>query len=57
MRVAATMTEAPGASVYMPPEGIAPADEKAKYDASIDIFSFGVVTISQLVKPIGITIL
>ena len=48
MRVAATMTKAPGASVYMPPEAIAPAesnDEKAKYDASIDIFSFGVVTI------------
>ena len=41
------MTKAPGASVYMPPEAIAPAesnDEKAKYDASIDIFSFGVVT-------------
>ena len=48
MRVAATMTKAPGASVYMPPEAIAPAesnDENAKYDASIDIFSFGVVTI------------
>ena len=42
------MTKAPGASVYMPPEAIAHAesnDEKEKYDASIDIFSFGVVTI------------
>ena len=48
MRDAATMTKAPGASVYMPPEAIAPAesdDEKSKYDTSIDIFSFGVVTI------------
>ena len=48
MRDAATMTKAPGASVYMPPEAIAPTesnDEKSKYDASIDIFSFGVVTI------------
>ena len=48
MRDAATMTMAPGASVYMPPEAIAPAesnDEKSKYDTSIDIFSLGVVTI------------
>ena len=44
----ATMTKAPGASVYMPPEAIAPAesnDEMSKYDASIDVFAFGVVTI------------
>ena len=44
----ATMTKAPGASVYMPPEAIAPSGsntEKSKYDASIDIFSLGVVTI------------
>ena len=48
MRNAATMTKAPGASIYMPPEAIAPAgynDEKSKYDTSIDIFSLGVVTI------------
>ena len=48
MRAAATMTKAPGSSVYMPPEAIAPAksdEQKSKYDASIDIFSFGVVTI------------
>ena len=48
MRAAVTMTKAPGASIYMPPEAIAPADsneQKSKYDASIDIFSFGVVTI------------
>ena len=45
---AATMTKAPGASVYMPPEAIAPAESnalKSKYDASIDVFSLGVVTI------------
>ena len=48
MRAAATMTKAPGASPYMPPEAIAPAEsdeQKSKYDASIDVFSFGVVTI------------
>ena len=48
MRDAATMTKAPGASVYMPPEAIAPAesnDEKSKYDASIDVFALGVVMI------------
>ena len=48
MRDAATMTKAPGASVYMPPEAIAPSASnalKSKYDASIDVFSLGVVTI------------
>ena len=47
-RTAATMTKGPGASVYMPPEATAPATsntEKSQYDASIDIFSLGVVTI------------
>ena len=48
MRNAATMAKAPGASVYMPPEAIAPSAsnaEMSKYDASIDVFSLGVVTI------------
>ena len=48
MRAAATMTKGPGASIYMPPEAVDPAEvnaEKSKYDASIDVFSFGVVTI------------
>ena len=48
MRAAATMTKGPGASVYMPPEAVAPAATNAKksnYGASIDVFSFGVVTI------------
>lgn len=46
IRTAATMTKAPGASVYMPPEAIAPStskSEKAKYDSSIDVFSLGVI--------------
>ena len=45
---AATMTKGPGASVYMPPEASAPAKSNAqmsKYDASIDVFSLGVVAI------------
>ena len=48
LRAAATMSKGPGASVYMPPEASAPAKsnkDKSKYDASIDIFSLGVVTI------------
>ena len=56
MRAAATMTKAPGASVYMPPEAVEDKpgqdDEDegktSKYDASIDIFSFGVVSIFTL---------
>ena len=51
MRAAATMTKAPGASVYMPPEAVAPSASnagKSKYDASIDLFSLGVVTIFTL---------
>ena len=42
MRAAVTMTKGPGALIYMPPEVFS---EKSKYDASIDIFSLGVVTI------------
>ena len=44
---AATMTKAPGAPVYMPPEA---CDDESRYDTTIDIFSLGVVamfTISQ----------
>ena len=53
MRIAATMTKAPGAGVYMPPEALEdrPQDDeesKAKYGSSIDIFSFGVVAIFAL---------
>ena len=48
MRGAATMTKAPGASIYMPPEAL---EDKSKYDTSIDIFSIGVLalfTFSQI---------
>ena len=51
---AATMTKGPGAIVYMPPEAMEdkPEEEeevsKAKYDTSIDVFSFGVVAIFTL---------
>ena len=55
MRAAATMTKAPGAGVYMPPEALEDRDQgeeeevsKAKYSSSIDIFSFGVVAIFTL---------
>ena len=49
------MTKAPGANVYMPPEAledkpeasVEERDKMSKYDASIDIFSFGVVALSQ----------
>ena len=46
---AATMTRAPGASVYMPPEAVNPAsgstNGKVTYNTSIDVFSYGVVVI------------
>ena len=48
MRGAATMTKAPGALIYMPPEAL---EDESKYDTSIDIFSMGVValfTLSQM---------
>ena len=45
MRAAATMTKAPGASIYMPPEAIAASATKSKYNTSIDVFSLGVVAI------------
>ena len=57
---AATMTKGPGAIIYMPPEAMEdkPEEEKdndgegkkskARYDASIDVFSFGVVSIFTL---------
>ena len=39
---AATMTKAPGASIYMPPEAL---EDESRYDATIDIFSMGVLAI------------
>ena len=50
--IAVTMTQAPGASIYMPPEALEAKSEKeeqkSKYDASVDVFSFGVVSIFTL---------
>ena len=51
MRTAATMTKAPGAFIYVPPESVAPSisyKERSKYDASIDVFLLGVVAIFTL---------
>ena len=58
MRSAASMSKAPGASIYMPPEALEekPAERndeeeektRCRYNASIDIFSFGVVAIFTL---------
>ena len=48
VRAAATMTKGPGALIYMSPEAFAPTrsnTEKSKYNASIDVFSLGIVTI------------
>ena len=44
---AATMTKAPGASIYyyMPPEAL---EDKSRYDVTIDIFSVGVIAIFLL---------
>ena len=53
---AATMTKAPGASIYMPPEAL---EDESRYDVSIDIFSLGVLaifTLSQTFpKPLSAT--
>lgn len=38
----ATMTKAPGASIYMPPEAL---ENQSRYDVTIDIFSIGVLAI------------
>ena len=53
---AATMTKAPGASIYMPPEAL---EDESRYDIKIDIFSIGVLaifTLSQTFpKPLSAT--
>ena len=62
-RVRATMTKEPGTSVYMPPEASVPAvsnGEMSKYDASIDIFALGVLTMFTIGEefpdhPVGST--
>ena len=52
-RAAATLTTAPGAGIYMPPEALEilleeEEKERSKYGVSIDVFSFGVVAIFTL---------
>ena len=53
---ASTMTKAPGASIYMPPEAL---EDESRYDVTIDIFSLGVLaifTLSQTFpKPLAAT--
>ena len=52
MGAAATMTKAPGASIYDPPEALEAKsggeEDSSKYDTSIDVFSFSVVAIFTL---------
>ena len=45
LRRAVTMTKAPGASIYMPPEAL---EDESRYDVTIDVFSFGVLAIFTL---------
>ena len=49
---AATMTKAPGAFVYMPPEALEAKSEEdeemARYNVTIDVFSFGILAIFTL---------
>ena len=46
-QLATTMTQAPGTLVYMPPEALEP---NAKYNAKLDIFSFGVLGLYTLTQ-------
>ena len=43
----ATMTKAPGAFVYMPPEAL---EDETRYDSTIDVFSLGVLAIFILTQ-------
>ena len=45
---ASSLTQGPGALVYMPPEAYGPGADAPRYDASIDIFSFGVIALFTL---------
>ncbi len=48
-QLAASMTQMPGTGVYMPPEA-AQAEGVTRYNTSIDIFSFGVVSLFTLTQ-------
>ncbi len=48
-QVLATMTHAPGTNLYMPPEAIQ-EEGAARYNITIDVFSFGVVSLFTLTQ-------
>ncbi len=48
-RIAASMTQMPGAGLYMPPEA-AQEEGVTRYNTAIDIFSFGVVSLFTLTQ-------
>ena len=50
----ATLTKAPGASIYMPPEAL---EDDSKYGMSIDVFSLGVVAIFTITQQFPVKIL
>ena len=47
--VTQTMTQTPGTAVYMPPEAIG-TKRHAKYNSSIDMFSYGVLTLYMAIQ-------
>ena len=60
IRGSSSMTKGPGAPVYMPPEAVAAFFERpelSSYDGTIDIFSFGVVSIFTLSQTFPQTLL
>ena len=50
-QVASTMTAGPGTLVYMPPEAMG---TRPKYDTSLDVFSFGVLTLYTITQTFPI---
>ena len=48
-QLAATMTNAPGNNLYMPPEAVQ-EEGATRYNTAIDIFSFGVVSLFTLMQ-------
>ena len=48
-QLAATMTRAPGNALYMPPEAVQ-EERGTRYNTSIDIFSFGVISLFTLTQ-------
>ena len=48
-QLAATMTRAPGNGLYMPPEAVQ-EERSTRYNTSIDIFSFGVISLFTITQ-------